>query len=99
MGKTEDKFTAMLRAVGDPVRRKILKLLAEEGQCSIERPVGMCGADVEARVGLSQPTVSHHMAVLTKAGLVTAQRSGHWMWYRRNEKGLKELRRLMREEL
>ena len=83
-----DRF---LHALADPTRRAILRLLKEKGCCSIGKAVGLCACDIEARVKRSQPTVSHHMAILTKAGLVTAERYGTWMWYRRNEKALKEL--------
>jgi ArsR family transcriptional regulator len=83
-----DRF---LRALADPTRRAILRLLKEKGCCSIGKTVGLCACDIEARVKRSQPTVSHHMAILTQAGLVTAEKYGTWMWYRRNEKALKEL--------
>ena len=83
-----DRF---LRALADPTRRAILRLLKEKGCCSIGKPVGLCACDIETRIQRSQPTVSHHMAILTQAGLVTAEKYGTWMWYRRNEKTLKEL--------
>ena len=81
----------LLHALADPARRSILRALKEKGCCSIGKPVGLCACDIEARVKRSQPTVSHHMAILTQAGLVTAEKCGTWMWYRRNEKALKEL--------
>jgi ArsR family transcriptional regulator len=84
-----DRF---LHALADPTRRAILRLLKEEkGCCSIGKTVGLCACDIEARIKRSQPTVSHHMAILTEAGLVLAEKQGTWMWYRRNEKALKAL--------
>lgn len=83
-----DRF---LHAVADPTRRAILRLLKQKGCCSLDKGVGLCACDIEARIQRSQPTVSHHMAILTEAGLVTAEKLGTWMWYRRNEKALKEL--------
>jgi len=83
-----DRF---LHALADPTRRAILQALKEKGCCSIGKPVGLCACDIEARIQRSQPTISHHMAILTEAGLVTAEKQGTWMWYRRNEKALKEL--------
>lgn len=80
-----------LHALADPTRRAILRLLKEKGCCSIGKAVGLCACDIEARIKRSQPTVSHHMAILTQAGLVTAEKYGTWMWYRRNEKALKKL--------
>lgn len=81
----------LLHALADPARRAILRALKEKGCCSIGKPVGLCACDIEARVKRSQPTVSHHMAILTRAGLVQAEKHGTWMWYRRNEKALKQL--------
>ena len=48
---------------------------------------------------LSQPTISHHMAILTKAGLVEAVKQGQWRWYRRNEKALRRLVKSLRTQL
>jgi DNA-binding transcriptional ArsR family regulator len=50
-------------------------------------------------VQLSQPTISHHMAILTKAGLVEAVKQGQWRWYRRNEKALRRLVKTLRAQL
>jgi len=61
----------LFRALGDPARLRIFRLLAEAGT-----PVCVC--DLVARIGLSQPTVSHHLRVLREAGLVTARRKGVW---------------------
>src|SRR5687767_8296153 len=86
----EEQITKVLKAIGDPKRRQILKLLTSKGCCSIDRKFGLCGCDIEERVKLSQPTVSHHMAILIEAGLVEGQKQGQWMWYRRNEKAIGE---------
>ena len=91
MKRDASTLDRLLHALADPTRRSILRLLKEKGCCSIGKAVGLCACDIEARVKRSQPTVSHHMAVLTQAGLVTAEKYGTWMWYRRNEKALKEL--------
>ena len=89
----------MLHAIADPKRRRILRALKERGACSLGKEVGLCASDVEARVALSQSTISHHMAVLTKSGLVDATKIGLWMWYRRNEAAIRELARTLREQL
>ena len=88
-----------LQAIGDPARRKILQVLKEKGCCSIEKSTGMCACDIEARLKLSQPTISHHMRILTKAGLVQATKVGPWMWYRRNEKAIQEFLGALRDDL
>jgi DNA-binding transcriptional ArsR family regulator len=89
----------VLQAIADPARRKILRLLKERGCCSIEKSTGMCACDIESRMKLSQPTISHHMRVLTNAGLVHATKVGPWMWYRRNEKAIQEFLGALREDL
>jgi ArsR family transcriptional regulator len=93
------ELNTVLSAIADPTRRRILSLLKEKGCCSIEKAVGLCACDIEAKVELSQPTVSHHMKILTKAGLVEAEKIGQWMWYRRNEKNLREALNSLREEV
>jgi ArsR family transcriptional regulator, arsenate/arsenite/antimonite-responsive transcriptional repressor len=99
MPMTDKQLVLALKAVADPARVKILRLLKQKGQCSIGKGVGMCACDVQDHVTLSQPTISHHMSILRKAGLVQAEKHGLWMWYRRNEKSLKELARAVSAEL
>jgi DNA-binding transcriptional ArsR family regulator len=95
----KDRLSAMLRAVSDPVRRQILHMLREKGQCSIDKTNGMCASDVEQRLDLAQPTVSHHLRVLRQAGLIESRRVGQWMWFRRNETNLRHLSKGLRDEL
>lgn len=99
MALSEKQLVAALKALADPARLKILRLLKQKGQCSIGKGVGMCACDVQDHVTLSQPTISHHMAILRKAGLVAAEKQGLWMWYRRNEKSIKELTQAMSADL
>ena len=91
-----DRF---LHAIADPTRRRILGVLKEKGGCSIDKETGLCAFDIERRVKLAQPTVSHHMRILERAGLVDAKREGHWRWYRRNEKLIAEMMRALKEQL
>src|SRR5271169_6011059 len=46
---------------------------------------GVCGVLIAEKLGVSQPTVSEHMRILTQAGLVDAKRIKQWTFYRRNE--------------
>jgi ArsR family transcriptional regulator len=69
------------------------------GACSIGKDVGLCASDIEQRIPLSQPTISHHMSILKKAGLVEAQKLGQWMWYRRNDRALRQFAKLLRQSL
>ncbi len=87
--KSELDIVTVCKALGDPTRLKILDLLKSKGQscCDLigrdER--GLCACDIETEVGLSQAAVSHHMGLLRRAGLVTAEKRGRWMYYSRNE--------------
>ena len=99
MSNAEQSLNRTLQAVSDPTRRRILQALKERGGCSLGRDIGLCACDVEQRVHLSQPTISHHMSVLKKAGLVEAKKQGQWVWYCRNEKAIDDLARTLRETL
>ncbi len=92
-----------LHAIADPTRRRILHVLKQRGPASNAAPAmgknGLCAGHIEERVHLSQPTISHHMAILTKAGLVDAVKQGQWRWYRRNEKALRRLTKSLRTQL
>ena len=54
------------------------------GQRAVAQPPGdlACICDLTAPLGLSQPTVSHHMKLLTEAGLVTREQRSKWAYYR-----------------
>lgn len=64
-----------LKALADPARLRLLSLIAagEDGEA--------CVCDLVEPVGLSQPTVSHHLKVLTDAGLVAREKRGVWAHY------------------
>ena len=99
MTDPEQSLNRMLHAIADPTRRRILQALKERGGCSIDKEVGLCASDIELRVHLSQSTISHHMSVLKKAGMVEAKKLGQWMWYRRNEPALRDFARNLRKSL
>ncbi len=97
---TQDQaFQRMLHAIADPTRRKILQALKIKNACSLGKEIGLCACDIEERIHLSQPTISHHMKILQKAGLVDAQKQGHWRWYQRNERAIKQFSKTLRETL
>lgn len=58
---------------------------------------GVCGMLIAEKVGLSQPTVSTHMKVLTQAGLVRAKRIKQWTFYKRDEQRIDEIKRAIAE--
>jgi len=99
----EGSLDRMLRAIADPTRRRILETLKEGGAeargSAKKTGASLCGGEIEERIRLSQPTISHHMAILTKAGLVEATKQGQWRWYRRNEKAIRQVVKLLRGRL
>ena len=91
-----------LHAIADPTRRRILKELKQGNAPKSENAKTrgcLCGGEIEERIRLSQPTVSHHMSILTKAGLVEANKQGQWRWYRRNEKAIRQTVKMLRGKL
>jgi ArsR family transcriptional regulator, arsenate/arsenite/antimonite-responsive transcriptional repressor len=70
-----------LKAIADPVRLQILEFLRSPQPVCCSRGDGVCACDFEAVLGLSQPTVSHHLKLLVEAGLVRAERRGRWVYY------------------
>ncbi len=78
----------ILKALAHPVRLQMLQWLREPEQhfSMQEHPLdmGVCASQFE-RCGLSQSTVSAHLAALQRAGLVTTKRVGQWIFYKRND--------------
>lgn len=81
------------RALADPARLRLLSLIAahESGEA--------CVCDLTEPLGLSQPTVSHHMKVLREAGMVTGDRRGTWVHYRLVPGALNALRDVLGDDL
>jgi ArsR family transcriptional regulator len=70
------QLAARLKALADPARLRLVSiLLASDGQQA-------CTCDLTEPLGLSQPTVSHHLKKLAEAGLITGERRGVWTHYR-----------------
>ena len=72
-----DGLAAMYKALGDPTRIQMLHILA-----AATEPVCVC--DFTAAFELGQPTISHHLATLREAGIVTSFKRGIWAFYRLN---------------
>lgn len=70
-----ERLARMFKALSDPTRVRLLSLIAAaEGQEA-------CVCDLTDPVGVSQPTVSHHMKQLVEAGLVTREQRGKWAYF------------------
>jgi ArsR family transcriptional regulator len=98
MTAKQDSLSVILRVIADPTRRRILANLKNSSKGDA-KAAGLCASDIEARIGLSQPTISHHMAVLEKAGLVESKKDQQWRRYRRNERAIKEFAKILKESL
>ena len=84
-----EALAAVLRAVADPARLQLVSLIqaARGGEA--------CVCDLVAPLGLSQPTVSHHLKVLLDAGIVTRSRRQNWAYYRLVPERLSALAQLL----
>ena len=84
-----DDLDEVLKALSNPVRRQILQLMRnpEQNFPGQDHPYdfGVCAGKIDDAFGLSQSTISAHLAVLQHAGLLTARRTGQWIFYKRNE--------------
>lgn len=74
LGETEaEELAKVFSALADPVRLRLLSLVASRHE------VRSC--DLEAPLGRSQPTISHHTKVLADAGLIVGMERGRWVWW------------------
>lgn len=70
------QMAQVFKALADPARLRLLSLIAAQ-------PDGeACNCELIEPLGLSQPTVSHHLKVLHDTGLLTRERRGQWVYYR-----------------
>jgi ArsR family transcriptional regulator len=70
------ELAQLLKALADPVRLRLLSIVAasETGE--------VCACDLAGAVGRSQPTVSHHVSQLVRAGVLAREQRGKWAWFR-----------------
>lgn len=74
LSKSEaEDLAPVLAALGDPVRLRLLSIVAAEGE--------VCSCNLEGPLKKSQPTISHHTRVLAEAGLIVAEKRGKWTWW------------------
>ncbi|HEY4319166.1 MAG TPA: helix-turn-helix transcriptional regulator [Herbaspirillum sp.] len=84
---------AIHKALANPMRRHILAWLKEPDRyfAGQEHPLslGVCAKIIGSRAALSQSTVSAHLTALTACGLVTSQRIGQWIFFKRDEAAIR----------
>jgi ArsR family transcriptional regulator, arsenate/arsenite/antimonite-responsive transcriptional repressor len=70
-----DDLARVLKALADPVRLRLVSMIAahDGGEA--------CVCELTEPLGLSQPTISHHLKILTDAGILTRDKRGVWAWY------------------
>ena len=82
------KQAEIFKALGDPVRLEIIKLLLGRE---------LCVCDILSAFQVSQPTISHHLKTLKYAGLVNSYRQGKWIYYSLNSEALAEVKGLLHD--
>ena len=82
-----EERAVLFRALADETRLAILRRLRERGE--------VCACDFLACCRLAQPTVSHHLQILRRAGLVKADKRGLWVYYTLDEEKLASLKGLI----
>jgi ArsR family transcriptional regulator len=83
--ETAERIAPLLKAIADPVRLRLLSLVAahDGGEA--------CVCDLNDAFDLSQPTISHHLKVLHESGLLERSKRGVWVYYRVHREALNDL--------
>jgi ArsR family transcriptional regulator, arsenate/arsenite/antimonite-responsive transcriptional repressor len=71
-----ERIAVIFRVLGEPTRLQMLSLIAAQPSSEV------CACELVETLGLSQPTVSHHLKVMYEAGLLAKERRGTWIYYR-----------------
>lgn len=94
---------AIHKALSHPVRRHILEWLKNPHthfatqEHSLE--IGVCAGMIDERTGLSQSTVSAHLATLLRAGLITSRRIGQWNFFKRDDDTIDAFKKYLSQSL
>jgi DNA-binding transcriptional ArsR family regulator len=93
----------ILKALANPVRREILTWLKHPEQHfpdqEMPHSLGVCAGQIDQKIGLSQSTVSNHLAVLHKAELIRCKKVGQWCFFERNEQTIQAFLDAMQHDL
>ncbi len=80
------QLAVMFKALADPARLRLISLIA----ASPDREI--CACDAPSLIDRTQPTVSHHLSILVRAGLLEREQRGRWAWFRLAPNGLRAAR-------
>ena len=75
------ELSRMFKALGDPVRLRLLSMIASQAGADGRRAGEVCVCDLLGAFDVQQSTISHHLRVLREAGLVDCQRRATWVYY------------------
>lgn len=84
-----ERLALLLKAVADPTRLQLLSLVGAAGDGEA------CVCDLTEPLGLTQPTISHHLKVLVDAGLLTREQCGSWAYFGLVRERFDEIRTLL----
>ena len=87
--ETAERVTPLVKAIADPVRLRLLSLVASHADGEA------CVCDLNDAFDLSQPTISHHLKLLHEAGLLEREKRGVWVYYRVDRAALADLAALL----
>jgi ArsR family transcriptional regulator len=83
-----EQLATLLKAIADPTRLQLISYINASGNSEA------CVCNLTEPLGLSQPTVSHHLKVLTEAGLIDREKRGTWVWYSINQERWQQISQL-----
>ena len=87
------QMAALFKALADPVRVRLVSIIAGA-------PGGeICACDLPGLLDRSQPTISHHLSVLVRAGLIDREQRGKWAWFRLRREGFAAIRAALGDEV
>ena len=95
------ELEAALRALANDRRLQILDWLKrprEEFPPQVDGDLvkdGVCGLSIAQKLGVSQPTASEHLNIMVRAKLIQGKKIKQWTFYKRDEKGLREIKKLL----
>lgn len=90
IGRPEaEQLATLLKAIADPTRIQLISYI------NASNNEEACACNLTEPLGLSQPTISHHLKVLTEAGLIDREKRGTWVWYTVNSERWQQLAKLI----
>ena len=100
---SNNELDEMIKALSQPIRRDILNWLKQPDLyfADQEHPLslGVCAGKIDQKTGLSQSTVSNHLAILQRAGFISSKKVGQWNFFSRNEAAVQAFLEQMQQQL